>query len=94
MEIKEIEIIPVKPQQGLVGFCSFVLEGSIYLSGIAIYTRPQGGYRLVYPTKKAGNIERSIFYPINKGIGLLLEKKVSEAFKKVMSDDRHDCTIL
>ena len=95
MQIDEIEIIPIKARQGHVGFCSFVLSGAVYLSGIAVYTRPQGGYRLVYPTKLTGNIERSIFYPINKEFGQELEERVGEAFEKVMKNHvGYSCTDL
>jgi len=41
--LSEIQIIPIKPQNGLVGFASFVLDGSLYLGSIGIMTRPQGG---------------------------------------------------
>ena len=84
MRIDEIEIVPVKPRQGHVGFCSFVYEG-LYLSGIAIYTRPQGGYRLVFPTKLVGATDRTLFYPINKDLGRIFEENVGEAFEKVMN---------
>ena len=69
-QITEIQIIPVKPNSGLVGFASFVYESSFYLGSIGIYTRPQGGYRLTYPTR--GNF--NIYHPINKQIADEIEK--------------------
>lgn len=54
--ISEIQIVPVKPDKGLVGFCSFILYESIYCSSVAIFTRPDGSFRLVYPTKKVGEL--------------------------------------
>ncbi|MFH1827030.1 MAG: hypothetical protein ABH812_01180, partial [bacterium] len=65
-DITEIQIVPIKPINGLVGFASFVLRGDLYLSSIGIITRPEGGYRLLYPTKKVGERNINIFYPINK----------------------------
>jgi stage V sporulation protein G len=52
--VSEIEIIFIKPRNGLIGFASFVLDEKYYVSSVAIYTRlnNSGGYRLVYPTKK------------------------------------------
>ena len=92
MRIDEIEVVPIKPRQGHVGFCSFVYEG-LYLSGIAVYTRPQGGYRLVFPTKQVGLNDRTLFYPINKELGRMFEEKVGEVFEKVMKNHvGHDCT--
>jgi stage V sporulation protein G len=81
--------VPIKPYNGLVGFVSLVLDESVYLGSIAVYTRLTGGYRLVYPTKRAGTKEINIFYPINKLLGNEIEYLVSEKFEEVMNNDRH-----
>ncbi len=84
--ITEIQIIPVKPNDGLVGFASFVLNGWFYLGSIGIFTRPNGSYRLTYPTKGT----HSIFYPINKIIAHEIEVKVIKKFEEVTKPyDRH-----
>jgi len=83
--ITEVQIVPIKPINGLVGFASFVLFDSIYCSSVGIITRPSGGFRLVYPTKKVGDKNLSIYYPINKEVGLFIEEKVIEKLKDVMS---------
>lgn len=90
MKISEIQIIPVKPQDGLVAFVSFVLDESIYLGSIAILTRPEGGYRLAYPTKKIGLKNLNIYHPINKDFANLIEKEVFVKFEDVMKNDRYD----
>lgn len=90
--ISEIQIIPIKPQNGLVGFASFVLNDSLYLSSIGIITRPEGGYRLLYPTKKVGIRNINIFHPINKSFAETIEKEVIKQFEDVMSHDRHNQT--
>ncbi len=93
MKISEIQIIPIKPQNGLVGFASFVLDNNIYLSSIGIITRPEGGYRLLYPTKKVGIKNINIYYPINKSFATCIEKGVIDQFENVMKKyDRHDET--
>lgn len=90
--ISEVQIIPVKPQNGLVAFASFILDQSLYLGSIGIVTRPTGGYRLVYPTKKVAERNLNIFYPINKEIAKLIEYEVVKRFEDVMKqNDRHDC---
>jgi len=91
-KITEIQIVPVKPQNGLVAFVSFILDGSLYLGSIGILTRPNGGYRLVYPTKKVAERNLNIFYPINKQFAQRIEKEVLEHFEKVMKNenDRHN----
>lgn len=88
--LSEIQIIPIKPQNGLVAFASFVLDKSLYLGSIGIMTRPNGGYRLVYPTKKVAERNLNIFYPINKEFALAVETEVVKHFEEVMKKyDRH-----
>lgn len=92
MKITEVEIIPIKPTDGLVGFASFVLNDMFYLGSIAILTRMNGGYRLVYPTKKAGTKNINVFYPINKQVAENIENEIIKKFEKVMNNDRHNST--
>lgn len=87
--ISEIQIVPVKPNNGLVAFCSFVLYESVYCSSIGILTRINGGYRLVYPTKKINDKELNIFHPIDKTFGNLIEKEVINKLEDVMNNDRY-----
>lgn len=90
--LSEIQIVPIRPQNGLVAFASFVLDKNIYLGSIGIVTRPNGGYRLVYPTKKVAERNLNIFYPISKRFAQAIEKEVLEHFEKVMKkeNDRHN----
>jgi len=89
--ISEIQVIPIKPQNGLVAFASLVLDESLYLGSIGIITRPRGGYRLVYPTKKVAERNLNIFYPINKEFALTIENEVVKQFEEVMKKyDRHN----
>lgn len=90
MTISEIQIVPVKPQDGLVGFASFILDGYLYLGSIGIMTRLEGGFRLVYPTKKVGFRNINIFHPINKSFAESIEKEVIKRFEDVMKNDGHD----
>ena len=90
-KISEVQIIPIKPQNGLVAFASFVLDGSLYLGSIGIMTRPNGGYRLVYPTKKIADRNLNIFYPISREFALAVEQEVVRQFEDVMKKyDRHN----
>ena len=88
--ISEIQIIPVKPDRGIVAFCSFVLFESIHCNSIAIFTRPHGGFRLVYPTRKNGNIYDNVYYPINRKTGQHIEEAVLAIYENVWKNDRHD----
>ncbi|GIW67949.1 MAG: hypothetical protein KatS3mg096_817 [Candidatus Parcubacteria bacterium] len=90
-KITEIQIIPVKPKNGLVAFVSFVLNDVLYLGSIGIMTKLKGGYRLVYPTKKIKEKNINIFHPIKKDFALEIEKKVIEEFENLMKKyDRHN----
>lgn len=83
-KLSEIQIIPIKPADGLVGFASIVFDNSFYLGGIGVYTRPSGGYRLTYPTKKGPNGNMNIFHPINQSIAKNLEQAVTKKFEEIM----------
>lgn len=84
MKISEIQIIPIKPKDGLVGFASFVFDNCFYFSSIGIYTRPFGGYRLTYPTRKTETSNLHIFHPINKEVSMEIEKMIISKFEDVM----------
>lgn len=83
-KISEIQVVPIKPINGLVGFASVVFDNSFYLGGIGIYTRPLGGYRLAYPTRKSNSGSLHIFHPINKFIANDLEQVISVKFNEIM----------
>ena len=77
--LSEIQIAPVKPNNGLVGFASFVFDNCLYLGSIGIYTRPHGGYRLTYPTRGTFNI----FHPINRQTADEIEQAIISKFEDV-----------
>jgi len=80
--VSEIQIIPIKPRNGLLAFCSFVLNHNFYAGNIAIYSRLNGnGYRLVYPTKVLPNGAKvSCFCPINRESAQAIEERIIEVF--------------
>ena len=90
-QLSEIQITPVKPQDGLVAFASFVLDDGLYLGSVGIFTRPQGGHRLVYPTKKVGARDINLFHPISKEFAVEVERAVLNKLEEVMNrnNDRH-----
>lgn len=86
MYIAEVNVIPVKPQDGLIAFASIVVYESIYLGSIAVYTRTDGSYRLLYPTKKLGERFVNLFHPISREASKQIEnaifKKCEEIFER------------
>lgn len=94
IKISEVQIVPIKPNNGLVGFASIIFNDCLYLGSIGIYTRPEGGFRLTYPTRKAGTTNINVFYPIRKEVAVFLEKviinKFEEVTKKYVGYDKTD----
>ncbi|MBP7700526.1 septation protein SpoVG family protein [Candidatus Woesebacteria bacterium] len=85
-KISEIQITPIKPNNGLVAFASLVINDIWYLGSIGIFTRPEGGYRLTYPTKAVANTKINIFYPINKIASNEVEIAVINKYEEVMKN--------
>ena len=86
MQISDVNINFIKPQHGLIGFASMILDDAIYISGIAIHQKLNGnGYRLTYPTRKSGGQGFDIFHPINKDASAAIERAVFRKLKDVMN---------
>ena len=84
MDVKEVQVVPVKPHNGLIAFASCVVDGKLYLGSIAIYTKLNGeGFRLVYPTKKIGKTNIPIFHPVNKGMAEAIYKAIVEKLERL-----------
>lgn len=84
-KVSEIQIIPIKPKNGLVALANFTYDDAFYFASIGIYTRPHGGYRLTYPTRKTPNESISLFHPINKEITSMIETAVIEKYERLIA---------
>lgn len=87
MKVTEVNIIPVKPQDGLIAFASVVVDENLYLGSIAIYTKMDGSYRLLYPTKMIGNRSINLFHPINRNISKQIEDSIFEKCNEIFEND-------
>lgn len=78
--ISQIEIFPIRPKNGLIGFASFTIDGAFAVAGVGIHTRPNGeGIRLVYPVKTLSNgAEITLFHPICRGVGEAVDQAVGQ----------------
>lgn len=85
IKLTEIQIVPVKPKDGLIAFVSFVMNESFFIGDVAIYSRiDQQGYRLVYPAKTLFNgLKINCFKPINKPVADEIERQVLGEFGKL-----------
>ena len=83
--ISDVQIIPVKPKDGLVAFANVLYDDNLFLSSIAIHTRPTGGYRLSYP-KKESRGSFNIFHPINTVIAKEIDDAVITKYKEITEE--------
>lgn len=84
-KITEVQIIPIKANNGLVAFASVVFDNSLYLGSIGIHKKIDGsGYRITYPTKKIGSKDLNIYHPINKETSFLLENTIIRKVKEIL----------
>lgn len=90
MYLSEVNVTPIKPQGGLIAFASIVIDESIYLSSIAVHLRPDGSYRLLYPTKRIGERTVNFFHPINRETSKRIEAAVFKKCEEIYGlDDEH-----
>ena len=84
MMVSEIQIVPVKPKGGLVAFASCVIDDSLFVGNIAIYTSLSNteGYRLVFPTKALANgKEIQCVHPINREAGQKISRAIINKYE-------------
>lgn len=90
--ISEIQIIPIKPQNGLVAFASAVLNQQFYIGNIALYTSPSTklGFRLVFPNKKlaSGQIV-DCFHPISNEAEEQVSSAIIRKYVELMDNFHH-----
>ncbi len=83
--VTEIQVVPIKPKDGLVAFASVVLDGSIYLGSIGVHLKRDGsGYRITYPTKKVGSRNINIYHPINKQTSKRIETEIIDKIEQII----------
>ncbi len=75
MKVSKVEIVPIRPKQGLVGFATVEIDKQLLLRSIGIHMRKDGGgYRLTYPTRPNSTHGDSVFHPISSDISKEIER--------------------
>lgn len=83
--ITEVQIHLLKANDGLIGFASLVIDECWFVGNLAIYTRLDGGYRVVFPTKRLRNDQEvPIFHPISKEAGVNIEFAITETINNLL----------
>lgn len=89
--ISEIQVMPVKPNNGLIAFASFILNEELYLGSVGIFTRlNKPGFRITYPTRKVGNTNIQIFHPITKELSEEINKSILERAEEILGSPKQD----
>ena len=85
MSITKVELLPIRPQNGLIAFASIKLDDRLYITSIGVHKRLDGkGYRITYPTRKVGEQNIPVCHPIepilSKEIEIAICERASELF--------------
>lgn len=84
-KITDVQINPVRPQDGLIAFASVIIFEQFRLNNIALRTTLNGGYRLVFPAKKLRNgAEIESFHPITAEATVALTNAIVEKYEDLM----------
>ena len=98
IKLSEIQIVPIKPNNGLVAFASFVVDNSFFVGDVAIHSSPstEDGFRLVYPDKMLPNGKRiQCVHPITKIAGEAVHNAVINKYQELMekvAEQNHERT--
>lgn len=86
ISITNLQLTPVRAQNGLTFFASFVVNNAFQLANIAVYSKLDGtGFRCVFPVKELPNGSSiPLFYPINKEIGHQVDDLITEKANQLL----------
>jgi hypothetical protein len=84
--LSEINIIPIKPHEGHIGFVSFVINGQFYVGNVGIHSTSSGDIRLLYPRGDLSNgIMLTCFHPITKYAGFEITRQVAAKYNAMLA---------
>lgn len=84
-----LSFFPVNPSpKGLIGFASVRFNGQLILNCIAVYTRPAGGIRCLFPIGSLPNgLQVTAYHPTSKEVteklNFAIENKIQEVSQNV-----------
>ena len=86
MKVSKVEIVPIRPNQGLVGFVIVEIDEQLLLRSIGIHMRKYGsGYRLTYPTRSSNTHGDPLFHPISPSLSKEIERCVFRKAKEIFN---------
>lgn len=85
MKVKKVEIVPIKPQEGLLAFASVEIDDQIYIGSIGVHKRRDGkGYRITFPTRKVGGYQLTICHPTTPDLSKEIESAITSKAEEVL----------
>lgn len=88
VKVSDVQLIPVKPKEGLTFFASCILDDKYYLGNLAVFSLRDGsGFRVVFPTKTLKNGQQiPIFYPVKKELADEIQRAISRCAEEFMGE--------
>lgn len=85
MSITKVELLPIKPQSGLMAFACVEIDNHFYVSSIGVHRKRDGtGYRITYPTRKVGEHNQTIFHPTEPSLSKEIERAICNRAEEVL----------
>ncbi|MGE4573293.1 septation protein SpoVG family protein [Parachlamydia sp.] len=85
MCITKVELLPIRPQNGLMAFACVEIDHQFYVNSIGVHKRRDGkGYRITYPTRKVGEQNLTIFHPTEPSLSKEIEEAICSKAEEVM----------
>ena len=85
MGITKIELLPIKPQNGLIAFASVEIDDQFYVGSIGVHRKRDGaGYRITYPTRKVGEHNLTICHPTEPRLSKEIEQAICIKAEEVL----------
>lgn len=85
LKISDVQIVTLPPKDGFLGFASLVINDEFRIADLGLHSKPEGGLRLQYPTKRLNDGTRiKIFQTLGKDFEAALEMAVTDKYMKLI----------
>ena len=85
MKVKKVEIVPIKPHEGLLAFASIEIDDQLYIGSIGVHKRRDGkGYRITFPSRKVGDYQMIICHPTTPDLSKEIESAISSKAEEIL----------
>jgi DNA-binding cell septation regulator SpoVG len=85
MKVTQVEIIPIRPKEGLIALASVTIDDRFYIGSIGVYKkRDCTGYRITFPTRKVGDHSLTICHPTTPELSKEIESAITNKVEEVL----------